>query len=196
MIMDKILLFSSSICLILACSPQITETVKIPESQPIPTQVYPSENAKDADNPCTTLEDLEASLQDEVWEAYSLYKDEMRAKNYEGALKLWKKAFDNAPAANGRVTYQFDDGVRIYKYLFEQTEDKDQKREYVDAIFGIYDKRLECYPNDKYTVLGQKAFNSYYDLRGYASDDDIFNWFASAFDGKGMDADYFIINPF
>ena len=128
-------------------------------------------------------------------DAFTLYKDEMRIKNYPAARKLWKIAYKNAPGSNGTVTYHFDDGVKIYDYFFKNTDDPDLKRAYVDTIMSIYDKRVECFGDDG-TVAARRAFNSYYYYRQYVDQGQIFQSFKDVFDLKQEKADYFIVNPF
>jgi len=142
------------------------------------------------------LNELDPSIQSDIEDAYVIYRDYMRAKDYDQAYTLWKKAYYAAPAANGRIRYQFDDGVILYKELYNKANSQEQKDMYADSIFSIYDKRIECFPEDEFTVLGKKAFNSYYQVRGYQSDTEIYELFKKAFDGKKDEPDYFIINPF
>jgi tetratricopeptide (TPR) repeat protein len=178
---------------IVACSTQVTEPV-VTDSQTSRPQVN---EVATIDNPCTTFDELSPpAFKDDVEDSYVIYRDYMRSKDYKQALKIWKKAYYNAPAANGRIRYQFDDGITLYKYFFNNAKKEEERKEFADSIFSVYDKRIECHPDDEYTVLGKKAFNCYYDLRDYADEDEVFEMFKKAFDGKGEDADYFIINPF
>ena len=171
----------------IACTPKVVEPIV--EEAPV---VKPT---NEPDNPCTTFKDLTPGQRDEAETAYVLYKDQVKLKNYEDALPLWQKAYDIAPASNGRVKYQFDDGVKIYKELFRASNDKTQKKAYVDKVMEIYDKRVECFGEPHY-ITGRKAFDRYYDFSEYVDKDETFEMFKKAIDGKGKEADYFIINPF
>ena len=184
--------FYSLILLFFSCAPQVTDPINIP-----PPQVDTSVEEQDyTDNPCITLNELDPSIKGEIEDAYVIYRDYMRAKDYDEAYVLWKKAYYVAPAANGRIRYQFDDGITLYKNLYKNAESQSQKDIYADSMFSIYDKRIACFPEDEYTVLGKKAFNSYYEVKGYLSDTEIYDLFKRAFDGKADEPDYFIINPF
>lgn len=173
---------------LIACSPKVTEPV-VEEKPPV------VERPDEPDNPCTTFKDLTVSQRDEAETAYVLYKDQIKLKNYSDALPLWTTAYEMAPASNGRIKYQFDDGVKIYKELFKQSTVEAERKSYVDKIMSIYDKRVECF-GEPYYVSGRKAFDSYYDFHAYVDKEETYSLFKQAIDGKRKEADYFIINPF
>jgi len=170
-----------------ACSPKVAEETK--------EEVVTKPIKEEPKGPCTTLSQLSPSKKDEAETAYVLYRDFYKTKEFEKALPLWKKAFALAPAANGRIKYQFDDGVGIYKGLIEKETDEATKKAYVDEIMKIYDKRTECIGDEGYS-LGRKAFDNYYYFSAYSSEDETFKTFKQAMDLKGEKADYFVINPF
>lgn len=149
----------------------------------------------DQQTPCTTLDDLDPHIKSKTEDAFTLYRDQVRFKRYEDALPLWRIAYNNAPGANGRVTYHFDDGIKIYDHLFKSAESNELKAAYVDTIMSIYDKRISCFGDDG-TIEARRAFNSYYYYRDYVSEDDIFSSFKKVMELKGEKADYFMVNPF
>ena len=171
-----------------ACTPKVAEQVQEPEKEPVQEVV-------EDDNPCTTLAELSSAVKDEVETAYVLYKDQIKQENYAEAFPLWKKAYYGAPAANGRIKYQFDDGLKIYKHFYQTASDPSQKQVYVDSIMAIYDKRVECFGEADY-IAGRKAFDLYYYYGEHADEDEIYALFKQACDGKGEDVDYFVVNPF
>ncbi len=170
------------------CTPKVTEPVQ----KEIPVVV---EKPKEDNNPCITLNELSNSKRNEIETAYVLYKDQIKLKNYSKAFPLWKEAYYNAPAANGSIKYQFEDGLRIYKHFYENESDPGKRAEYVDTIMSIYDKRIECFGERAY-IAGRKAFDYYYYYQDQANDEEVFELFKEAINGKGKRADYFIINPF
>ena len=172
-----------------ACSPKVAEKTK---EVVVEEKKVVEEKPK---GPCTILSDLSPSQKDEAETAYVLYRDFYKSKEYDRAMPLWKKAFDMAPAANGRMKYQYDDGVGIYKAMVESTDDMATKKEYVENIMAIYDKRAECTGDVGYSA-GRKAFDSYYYFSDMVSEDETFELFKKAMDLKGEKADYFVINPF
>ena len=151
-----------------SCSPKTTEVVK-----DTPVETPKTEPTKQAPkNPCTTFADLSGGMKDEVETAYVLYRDYLKTGDFVQAKKYWEIAYYGAPASNGRVKYQFDDGVKIYSHLFPQANTEGDKKMYVDSVMSIYDKRMECFGDEAYTQ-GRKGFDLYYTFPGYASDEEI-----------------------
>jgi len=172
-----------------SCTPKVAEPITT--TPVIETPVVEKEDT----NPCITLDELSSSVRDEVETAYVLYKDQIKMKNYEAAFPIWKKAYYGAPAANGSIKYQFEDGIKIYKHFYDNTTDAIEKKTYLDSITSIYDKRVECYGDAAY-VAGRKAFDMYYYYNDQADENTIYELFKEAIDGKKEKVDYFVINPF
>ena len=150
---------------------------------------------KEDTNPCITFDELSASDRDGVETAYVLYKDRIKAEEYTEAKPLWEKAYYGAPAANGSIKYQFEDGIKIYKWLYENESDSAKKQVYADSIMAIYDKRVECFGEPEY-IAGRKAFDMYYYYSGHFEEEESYEMFKEALDTKQEKADYFVINPF
>ena len=187
----KFCLFLLGSCVMfLQCGPQVAKPV-VEE----PVQVVVKDPVKKDMNPCTTLDELSGSVREEVETAYVLYKDQVKLKKYDEAFPLWETAYYGAPAANGSIKYQYEDGLKIYKYFYDNTTDKQLRQAYVDTIMSIYDKRVECFGEPAY-VAGRKAFDYYYYYRDESDDEEVYNLFKQALDAKGEKADYFVINPF
>jgi len=174
--------------LLFSCTPKTTETV-VPEA-PVEEVVKSTEPA----NPCMTLDKLPGSVSEDVKTAYVLYKDLVKLKKYKDAYPLWKKAYYGAPAANGSIKYQFEDGIKIYKSFYDEANDPQLKKSYADTIMMIYDKRIECFGEADY-VAGRKAFDYYYYYPDQATNEEVYDLFKQAIDGKGEKTDYFVINP-
>jgi len=174
---------------VIACSPKVAEPI-VTAPEPV-VQIR-----QEPDNPCMTLAKLSPADREKAETAYTLYRDQVKLKYMEEAMPLWYDAFELAPAGNGRVKYQFDDGVKLYKYAFAQTEDPAKKEMYADSIIYIYNKRVECYPEDADYVNARLGFDAYYTLGEYVGENEAFDRLRSAFDSKGKDVEYFVINPF
>ena len=174
----------------LACTPKLSEIPAEVVEEPIVDEQPPSPS-----NPCAVLSDLTGAVKEQTENAYVLYRDQLRLGNYDEAFKLWEQAYYNAPAANGSIKYQFEDGIKIYKEFYRRSLDSIQQKVYVDSIMSIYDKRVECYGEPAY-VKGRKAFDYYYSFSNHIALDSIYALFKQAIDGKGKKADYFIVNPF
>lgn len=173
-----------------SCSPKVQEQ-PVEEEPPVAVDPEPAP----PENPCTQLSDLSGALKEETENAYVLYKDRVKLKHFDEAFPLWKTAYYNAPAANGSIKYQFEDGIAIYKHFYKNETDPILKRSYVDSVMSIYDKRVECF-GEPYYVAGRKAFDYYYSFSSETELDTIYHLFKKAIDGKKEKADYFIINPF
>ncbi|MBK6563972.1 MAG: hypothetical protein IPG18_02000 [Saprospiraceae bacterium] len=172
------------------CTPKVAEEMTLPKEEK--EEVVTNNNPKSV---CSTFDDLNGADKENATTAYVLYKDFIKANRYEEALPIWRTAYTLAPASNGRVKYQFDDGIKIYKYLIEKTTDEAQKKKYVDTIYQIYDKRIYCFGDEAY-VNGLKAFDGYYSFQRYFDTTTVYNWFTSHIDSKGKHSEYFIVNPF
>jgi tetratricopeptide (TPR) repeat protein len=171
-----------------SCSPKTAPVVVKTPVVEVPTKQEP-------ENPCRRFSDLSSAKRDEVETAYVLYKDLVKEGKYEEAFPLWTKAYYGAPASNGRVKYQFDDGVKIYSNRYTNESDLAQKLVYVDSVMSIYTKRMECFGEEAYTK-GRMAFDYYYTFPGTKSDDEVYEMFKINFDVNGKKADYFVVNPF
>lgn len=177
--------------LIFGCSKKTTEPVT-PTDQPEVTQPPVKEAPK---SPCAEFGNLSGENREKAETAFVIYKDFLKVKNYPEALSIWKVAYNLAPGSNGRVKSHFDDGAAIYKYMFDQTQDKALKKTYVDTIMMIYNKRKECFGDEAY-VNGLMGFDYYYYFSEYTTEENIYSLLKSNFDVKGKNADYFVVNPF
>ncbi|MFT6783958.1 MAG: tetratricopeptide (TPR) repeat protein [Saprospiraceae bacterium] len=173
---------------IYSCSPKTAPVI-------IETPVVEDPTKQEPKNPCQTFADLSNAERDEVETAYVLYKDLIKLGKYEEAFPLWTKAYYGAPASNGKVKYQFDDGVMIYTNKYNNASDTTKRQIFVDSVMSIYNKRMECFGEEAYTK-GRMAFDYYYTFPGTKSEDEIYEMFKINFDVNGKNADYFVVNPF
>lgn len=186
----KAIYISGILFLLGACAPKIAPSVPEP-----PVAENTSEVEQPPLTPCVTFDSLSGEDQETAMTAYVLYKDKMKVNQFEEALPLWKQAYYLAPGSNGRVKSQFEDGIAIYKHLFNNTTDDNLKRRLVDTIYNIYDKRSYCFGEEAY-IAGRKAFDGYYYFQSYVDTNTIFRWFLQNIDEKGVETDYFVVNPF
>jgi tetratricopeptide (TPR) repeat protein len=82
---------------------------------------------------------------------YAVYRNEYKQKNYEEALKSWRKVFNECPSYNQNT---FANGPKLYQDKIKK--DKANKSAYVDTIMMIYDVRIEIFGKREY-VLGLKG---------------------------------------
>ncbi len=179
-----------TILLIWSCTPKTGTTITTP-----PTPEPPSPPKQEPISPCQSFNNLSGYDRERAETAFVLYKDEMKYNRLPEALQHWRIAYQLAPGSNGKVKYHFDDGVSIFKSMFDQTTDTKLKKLYVDTVMMIYDKRKECFGDEAY-VNGLKGFDYFYYYPDYTSEAHIYDLLKSNFDVKGVDADYFVINPF
>lgn len=180
------------IFVITACStPQTAET---PTELTEPETAGPSTTTPQDEqlSSCTKFTDIPNG--DQMETNYVLYRDFLRAREYERAYDLWQKVYEAAPAADGRRNTVFADGIRFYERFISQTQDQNLIEGYVDTIFQIYDRIQECYPEGGY-IAGRKAFDLYYKYPNREDSMTVFNLFKEAVDTDGEKVPDFVINP-
>ena len=188
--MKNILQFSFFLLLLVGCTPKTTETVQAPE----PTQKEtPKPKPDEKLSPCKNW--LNEPNKEEIIEWHVLYRDQLKAGNYEGAYPYWQKAYDAAPAADGKRNTHYGDGIVMNEYFWTQETDSLKKDEYAQTVLRLYDEVIACYGKEGY-VTGRKAFDLYYKYNGYASELEIYEMFKRSVDLEGDDTQAFILNPF
>jgi len=85
-------------------------------------------------------------------------KSEYTSLTINDAIPAWRWCLSNGPLAS---QYIYIDGIKIMKYLYENTEDEALKEAYIDTIFLIYDQRILAFGDQKQFgkgfILGQRA---------------------------------------
>lgn len=97
--------------------------------------------------------------------AYSIYREFFKKGMYDDAFPQWKNMYNNAPGFRKQT---FLDGVVMYTSLIQKTTDNSLRQTYIDTLFQIYNKQIQCHGEDEY-VLGKKAI----DLLKYGKNADI-----------------------
>ncbi|HFC00986.1 MAG TPA: hypothetical protein ENJ53_09305, partial [Phaeodactylibacter sp.] len=95
---------------------------------------------------CTSWKDLEkGSAEKETAEtSYQIYKDHLKAKNYEAALVAWEKLMATAPIADGKRISPFWDGIKIMKELNKKEADAAKKTERNARIVKLHEQCIQC----------------------------------------------------
>ena len=166
-----------------ACSPKTSQPVV--EEQP----------KEKEEVPCPKFFDLTPSERDQAENAFVVYKDFFGLGNYDEAFPLWRKAYELAPGSNGRVKSHFDDGITLYADLMTKTDVQAEKKSYMDSIVSIYAKRELCFEADQ-DYYAQKAFDYFYKLNDFVTEDEIYKAFTTAIEAGNGNIPYYIINPF
>jgi hypothetical protein len=111
-------------------------------------------------------------------ESHVLYRQALKAKDYETALAQWEIAFNLAPAADGQRATHFTDGIDIYKHLYEKETDEAKKEDYKKKIMDLYDGAIACMQQKSIVykncedqscidqrigwIMGNKAYDMFY----------------------------------
>lgn len=174
---------------VIACSPKTTAPVVQEEVKPVPATPLQDTTL----SPCAKFSD--APNKEDAETNYVLYRDFLKAGDWNQAFDYWKKVFAVAPAADGKRNTIFADGVRFYEHFMAQTQDSLQKEQYIDRIFQLYSGIDSCYHEGGY-ANGRKGFDLFYKYPHRATKEETFQTLlTSAQKDNGMMRD-FIINPF
>jgi tetratricopeptide (TPR) repeat protein len=96
---------------------------------------------------------------------YSIYREFFKKNLISEAYPYWKKIYDNAPGFRQQTYY---DGISMYSDLVQKTTDESLRQKYVDTLFQVYTKAIQCYGETEY-IIGKKGI----DLLKYGKNSDI-----------------------
>jgi len=187
-----LILFSILVIGLAACTPKTTEEATTTEEElpppPEETAVAEEENL----SPCPKFRD--APDPDGISDKYVIYRDFLRAGDWDQAFELWQEVYAVAPAADGQRNTVYTDGIRFYEFFI--TQNLGQKDEYVDKIFELYDEIENCYEGGGF-IPGMKGFDLYYKYPERAeSQMEVYNLFKESLERDSLEAQDFIVNPF
>ena len=177
------------ILVISSCTPKTVEKTVDPG---VPDK-YVTENPEELAEGCTTFST--SSYPEDALNEHVIYRGFLRENDLEIAFPHWKRAFELAPAADGKRSIQYTDGAKFYKYFFQQTTDSLERVGYIAKIRELYDAAVRCYPKDHF-LKGLLAFDLYYSFRDYTSDEEIYTLFKETIDKDGLKTPAFVLNPF
>jgi tetratricopeptide (TPR) repeat protein len=172
--------------LVYACTPKVSETVQETTTKP--------ETPKEEENlsPCPKFSD--APNPGEIEDNYVIYRDFLKRGSYDQAFELWQKVYEVAPAADGKRTTVYEDGIYFYKRMYSGIQDSITRLSYENAILEFFDEMAKCYGDEKW-VGARKAFEMYYTF-GAKDKMEIYNLFKSYIEDAGLKTQSFAINPF
>ncbi|HPX78902.1 MAG TPA: hypothetical protein PK603_01170 [Bacteroidales bacterium] len=98
----------------------------------------------------------------------NFYKEYYKNGNIREALPSWRGALKKCPVGVTQALYQ--DGQNMIKFLINQTNDPQRRRELVDSLILMYDIRIEKFPAFK-SCLSAHTFKAY-DMITYYKEDD------------------------
>lgn len=174
-----------------ACTPKTTEQAQTVETEPEQPET-PAPADEDL-SPCPKFSD--APVPDEAETNYVLYRDFLRAGDWNQAFDYWQKVYEVSPAADGKRNTVYADGIRFYEFFMTQTQDSLQKEAFIDKVFDLYDQIQKCYPEGGY-IVGRKAFDLYYKYPHRATNEEVYALFKESIDTDGVETNDFVVNPF
>lgn len=116
----------------------------------------------------------------------SLFVPYAKAGNYKDAYEFWKIVYDECPAATKDI-YLY--GVRIVDWQIANEKDPAKKKELIDKLMNVYDKRVKYFGNDrrygKDWIVSRKV-QDYFRLTGENADYNLaYGWLKEIVDEKG-----------
>ena len=152
---------------------------------------------------------LELSNRDDITGSHSIYRQALRSNDMDIAIEHWRIAYENAPAADGQRDFHYTDGITIYKYKIEQTEDEALIKEYREKIIQLYEEAVHCYLHEKIALrnctdsecyrkragvlLGRMTYDMFYEFKSPPSK--IYEVSNRVFHLSGMDVEYIALVP-
>ena len=147
-------------------------------------------------DPCGTWETLSAAEKDKAIENHTLYRDQVKAGNFDGAFPLWKAVYEAAPGADGNRSLHYSDGRDIYLAKFQEETDEAKKQEYSDMVMKLYAEHHQCYPKESEALYSNEIYNMFYVLkRPYEEEYDILMAAKELADAAEKDLDFRILAP-
>lgn len=131
--------------------------------------------------------------QEEAEEAHVLYRQFLKAENYDEAFKHWQKAYELAPAADGQRAFHYSDGRTFHMRFFESEPDPAKKAEHAKMILKLYDEQMQCY-QDHELLNGLKVYDMFYKLRSPYPE--VLAVIKGAIEKSGNNTSYLILEPY
>ena len=153
---------------------------------------------------------VDSPQKEDAENAHTIYRQALKSKDWATATENWEKAYEIAPAADGKRDYHFIDGVKIYINKFQSETDAAKKDEYKVAINRLYDEAIQAYEGGDIVptkcvgkpeciqskigyVYGRKGFDMFYTLNSpYASNLEVLD---KAIEKSGNDVEYTVFEP-
>jgi len=143
--------------------------------------------------------------QAQITEAHVLYRGLAKGKdaakiaaldetNFGILYENWKKAFAGAPAADGKRTYHYSDGIEILKALKQRGASEAEIAEYDERILGMWTNLAGCFPARKGIAYGRKALDMF-SMNAYGYRTTTLEGFKEAIEMGGNDLEYIFLEP-
>ncbi len=142
-------------------------------------------------------------------DAHVVYRGHIKEKEFDLAYESWKTAYEIAPAADGKRSTHYIDGIEIHKDKLKKATDEALKKEYKETIARLYDEAISCYESRSITLskcdtdecyedkvaflLGRKGIDMFYSLNApYSQNIEVLK---NAVDKGGLKSEYVVFDP-
>ena len=150
------------------------------------------------------------SFEDDASNAHSIYRQALKSKDYDLAFENWQKAYDLAPAADGKRDYHFIDGVKLYINKYTAETDAAVKKTYKAEIDRLYDEAILAYEDGSVIptkcegkpdcikakigyVYGRKGYDMFYTINSnYGKNLEVLD---KSIELSGNDVEYTVFDP-
>ncbi len=116
------------------------------------------------DDPCTAWTSLPQQDANAAEEAHVIYRDQVKAGNFDAAFANWEKVYKLAPAADGKRPFHYSDGRAIYLDKFAKATDPAGKDEAAEMVAKLYDEERQCYQNEA-MLYGLQVYDMFYTMQ-------------------------------
>ena len=90
----------------------------------------------------------------------SYYKEYYKQKDYDSALRNWRKAYETCPATANQT--MIIDGTTLMRYLIKKnTKNPVYYKALVDTLMTLHDTRVEYYPKYAVSALNNKGLDMF-----------------------------------
>ncbi|NNE28075.1 MAG: hypothetical protein HKN16_00460 [Saprospiraceae bacterium] len=137
----------------------------------------------------------DTAKESEALEAHVLYRDQVKLGNLDGAYENWKKAYELAPAADGKRASHYQDGRQIMIHKMASASGA-EKEEMMATVMRLYEEELTCYGKDgaSASIKAYQGFDMFYELESpYLEVEKVLK---SSVSEAGNKAEYFIFLPY
>ena len=151
---------------------------------------------------------IDSPTKDQAENAHVVYRDAYKAKDYTLAFENWQTAYKLAPAADGKRSTHYIDGIELYKNLLTTEKDPAKVTEYKATVIRLYDEMLACYESKSISLKcsteecyqtkigqtqGRKAYDMYYSLNStYSTNLEVLQ---GAMAKGGKESEYVVFAP-
>ncbi len=151
---------------------------------------------------------VDSPNKDEAETAHVVYRDALKAKDYALAYENWQKAYELAPAADGKRSSHYTDGIEILKYQLGKETDEAKKADLKKQIIDLYDAAVACYESKSIALKcstdecyqvkigkarGRQGYDMFYSLNSLYSDN--LEVLKSSIMKAGLESEYVVFAP-